>query len=75
MSERQTLVQRKEHRVRYQQPGILNTVFGAGGAVERSGCYEPNIRFESWQLGSPTTKSESVMTKVKCVSNFFIDKY
>ena len=39
--------------MRYQQPGILCDVFGAAGATERSGCYEPNTRFDSWQLDPP----------------------
>ena len=59
----------------YQQPEILSTVFGAAGATERCGCYDPNTRFDSWQLDPPTNKSVSVMTKVKCVSNIFIYKY
>ena len=59
----------------YQQPGILSTVFGAAGAVEHSGCYELNTCCHSCQLDPPTNKSVLVMTKVKCVSNIFIDKY
>ena len=50
-------------------------MFGADGATERSCFYEANTRFDGWQQDPPTNESVSVMTKVKCVSSIFIDKY
>ena len=50
--------------MRYQQPGILSTVFGAVGAMERSDCYELNTQFNRQQL-DPTNKSVSVMTATR----------
>ena len=56
--------------MRYQQPGILSTVFGAvrsnkQGAMERSDCYELNTQFNRQQLDPPTNKSVSVMTATR----------
>ena len=51
--------------MRYQQPGILSTVFGAVGAMERSDCYELNTQFNRQQLDPPTNKSVSVMTATR----------
>ena len=59
----------------YQQSGIGCNLFGSAGATERSCFYEPNTHFDSWQLDPPTKKSVAVMTKLKCVSNIFIDTY
>ena len=51
--------------MRYQQPGILSTVFGAVGAMERSYCYKLNTQFNRQQLDPPTNKSVSVMTATR----------
>ena len=51
--------------MRYQQPGILSTVFGAVGAMDRSDCYELNTQFNRQQLDTPTNKSVSVMTATR----------